>query len=1228
MKKLLALLVCVLLVFALASCGDDPCSHSDVNNDHVCDACSTTMGEHTDTNNDHNCDYGCADKIGTCKDEDKDHDCDYGCDKIFDEHDDGNDDDHLCDYGCEKIADEGCYDTVVDGKCDECGADIEHTCVDENKNHACDICSTSMGDHIDAGKDHNCDYGCTDKIGTCEDEDKDHNCDYGCNKTYGTCEDEDKDHDCDYGCHKVIGVCEDANKDHICDYGCDKTFGEHSDSATDGDHACDYGCKEAIEYTATFKVGNEIINTVKYTIGADAITVPAVPTRVGYTGVWESYSLNEENITVNAIYTAIEYTATFMDGTTVVYKVKFTVETQYIAEPAVPEHNGCVGYWESYTLGTEDITVNAVYSIKQYTTTWKNNDGTVIKTTKCDHGSIPSFGNEIPTRESDSQYSYTFSGWATEIVVAMEDATYIAIYTKSNRTSYTIMYDANGGTNAPSSQNKAVGVSIKLSTKYPSNSGKPFMGWRCANDGKLYSAGESFNIDSDVTLYAEWGYYCGTCSGNGTITSSYKCYTCSGSGSLSETKYKKERCSSCSGRGYYEYDCSTCGGLGQKWNSSVMDMITCWSCNGAGGTRGDCAACVGGYREVPYESYYTCSICNGSGDRYTSTTCTSCHGNPVYSNTYKTYNVTLNDRNSVVGTQTVTSKNPYKLTIPTRNGYTFIGWFDSAENGTQYTDREGNCLSVWSESANKTLYARWNLNYYTIKYDCDEDVDLSGMPTVYTVEDEDFALNSQNKTHYSFSWKLDNITVTSIDTAIAQDIVIKGIRTFMASSPVTENRVAATCTEDGHYDSVVYCGRCDEELSRETITIPAAHTPKSAIQENRVESTCTEDGHYESVVYCSVCNEELSRETIILTKLGHSPKAAVEENRIETTCTEDGHYDSVVYCSVCNDEISRETIILTKLGHSTKTIEENRIEATCYEDGSCDKVVYCDRCNSELSRETKVIPQTHKYKGTTCTECGLQYKREGNYIYFGEYPQTLKASNVTITTTTDNRGYYLGSDGFYYAKVVADPNGSNYKFSTGATVNAGQIYYFKVEPIRWRILSEDMEEAFVLCDSIIANKAYDSSNNNYANSDIRLWLNTEFYDTAFSKLQRDLILTTMVDNSISSTGYSSNQYTCENTNDKVFLLSYTEVINSDYGFSSTGSTNDNARKIATSDYSRATGGYMNSYSSKGENYWWLRSASYTAQDSSRLVSYLGTVSRTDITSNASNGVVPALRIRL
>ena len=251
---------------------------------------------------------------------------------------------------------------------------------------------------------------------------------------------------------------------------------------------------------------------------------------------------------------------------------------------------------------------------------------------------------------------------------------------------------------------------------------------------------------------------------------------------------------------------------------------------------------------------------------------------------------------------------------------------------------------------------------------------------------------------------------------------------------------------------------------------------------------------------------------------------------------------------------------------------------------------------------------------------------QGEYILFGEYPQTIKSSDVTVGDVADEDGYYLGSDGERYAKVVADPYNSGYNFSDGSKVTRGNTYYFKVEPIRWRILSESDGSAFILADGIIANHYYHHTTssttiegetvyaNNYKHSDIRAWLNGEFLNSAFGEVAQSLIETTEV----------------YNTFDKVFLLGSGEVVNSEYGFSS-----NTARRMTVSDYARSTGAYMSTSSSYfGCGNWWLRSPYGNYRDRASIVELDGdAVANYDRDNSSSvsyddNGVVPALNITL
>lgn len=252
----------------------------------------------------------------------------------------------------------------------------------------------------------------------------------------------------------------------------------------------------------------------------------------------------------------------------------------------------------------------------------------------------------------------------------------------------------------------------------------------------------------------------------------------------------------------------------------------------------------------------------------------------------------------------------------------------------------------------------------------------------------------------------------------------------------------------------------------------------------------------------------------------------------------------------------------------------------------------------------------------------------GEYILFGEYPQTIKADSITVGETEDDRGYYLGSDGMYYAKVIATPYyDRTYKFSNDKMVYKGDTYYFRVEPIKWRILSQSGGKSLILCESIIANMAYDLDfgNSNYGNSGIRAWLNKEFYNSAFGELQKVLIETTTVDNSVYSTGYDSNPFYCADTEDNIFLLSYRDMLNGEYGLN-----NDAARKRSTSDYSRSTGVQIvedrtNNY---GNGMYWLRSPTNKDSMFARCVVDDGSLTINVGVVFKMIGLVPALTISL
>ena len=230
--------------------------------------------------------------------------------------------------------------------------------------------------------------------------------------------------------------------------------------------------------------------------------------------------------------------------------------------------------------------------------------------------------------------------------------------------------------------------------------------------------------------------------------------------------------------------------------------------------------------------------------------------------------------------------------------------------------------------------------------------------------------------------------------------------------------------------------------------------------------------------------------------------------------------------------------------------------------------------------EPELINKIEQIEEGSVGDIVLYAKWISRYIYFGEYPQTLKNENVTITTTEpDSNGYYLGSDGERYAKVVATPysDGTTY-FSNKQQIVKGTTYYFKIEPIKWRILQVNDTEYKLMTDLIIDNPKFSTSNNhfvfsgteiypaNYNFSDLREWLNSTFLNKAFSAdLQTRM-----------KTVYSYIYYGSDN---KVVLLNYEDMKNREYGFIDYDSPNKTRAKVAT-DYARAKGCL---------NYYWLRS---------------------------------------
>lgn len=187
-----------------------------------------------------------------------------------------------------------------------------------------------------------------------------------------------------------------------------------------------------------------------------------------------------------------------------------------------------------------------------------------------------------------------------------------------------------------------------------------------------------------------------------------------------------------------------------------------------------------------------------------------------------------------------------------------------------------------------------------------------------------------------------------------------------------------------------------------------------------------------------------------------------------------------------------------------------------------------------------------------CTSChknqyGLQIDTTNKVVRYGAYPQTVVSDVITIGELDALEKPYLNDwyyyNGSFYAKLIANPYDASSKFDSGDPIESGKAYWFKCEPIIWKILSDNNNEYYLFSKRALDNHCYDDDSPIYKDSEIRSWLNNDFYNIGFALYNTSYIKNTDVDNSASTTTGSENEFACENTQDKVFLPSYQDKVN-------------------------------------------------------------------------------------
>lgn len=244
-------------------------------------------------------------------------------------------------------------------------------------------------------------------------------------------------------------------------------------------------------------------------------------------------------------------------------------------------------------------------------------------------------------------------------------------------TSYTVKYNANGGSGAPSSQTKWKDQTLKLSTTKPTRTGYTFQGWATSASGSVvYAAGANYTANASVTLYAVWKAI--------TYTVKYNANGGSGAPSSQTKTYGKTLTLS-----------STI-----PTRSSIDDNGTLTTYTFKGWAT----------------SATSTSVAYKAGASYTANAAITLYA--VWSRTISTsmFDVSYNTNggSEVISQIKVNGKAlTLRDTIPVKNGYTFAGWGLSADTTTVSYPAGGS----YTTDEDIVLYAIWTPWTHTVIFD-------------------------------------------------------------------------------------------------------------------------------------------------------------------------------------------------------------------------------------------------------------------------------------------------------------------------------------------------------------------------------------------------------------------------------------------------------------------------------------------------------------------------------
>ena len=386
------------------------------------------------------------------------------------------------------------------------------------------------------------------------------------------------------------------------------------------------------------------------------------------------------------------------------------------------------------------VTLYAVWASKTYTISYDANGG----------GGAPGSQRKthdikilIPTVEP-VRNGYTFLGWGVsrtstsptyqpgEWYYSNISRTLYAVWQKNAPTSYTVSYDANGGSGAPSSQTKTKDVTLTLSSTKPTRSGYTFLGWATSAGATSasYQPGGSYTANASITLYAvwscnhastktvwdtgcKWRKVCNNCGVTVSSGTTHGPYTYGDWVFYSGSQHRRTQTCNHGDYSGYEYASHSGSTMCEKYSATQHKKYSY------------CSDCSSSYGTISYEDH-TFSTFSSNGQ--TVSTCSQCGYTKT---TAQTYTVSYNANGGYNAPASQTKVHGVTLalssSIPYRFNYEFLGWSTSS-TATKATYAAG---GSYTGNSSVILYAVWKYKpaTYTVSYDANEGTGAPGRQT-------------------------------------------------------------------------------------------------------------------------------------------------------------------------------------------------------------------------------------------------------------------------------------------------------------------------------------------------------------------------------------------------------------------------------------------------------------------------------------------------------------------